>query len=409
MYFSIALTKETLEEYRALLSNNKLSELDFVFRHKNMPVEVRSFLAAQIKLRKKAEKKHPNFFKSCCFYLEQALEQSTAYWVARHKAALFQQNSTLLVCDLTGGMGAESVAFADNGNQVVYIEPHKELFDISNYNFERLGLSAQIELMNTNAEDFLLQNVSAFDLTLLDPDRRAQGIRDFTLENSSPNPLLLEEEILKKSRKLLVKHSPLIDIQYLREQFNFLQTVFVFSFRNEVKEVTTLHTRGDVNDTKVVCICIDSKGVKSVVAFNENADKHITHVNSGCKEYFFEPDKAIIKSGYASLYASRLGLELISPGIPYFTSENVPHNFIGRIFEVKEVVKYNNQSIKEILNKYKIVKASIGARGFSLKADEIEKKFQLKPDDTHHLFFYINKDGEKEVVLCETYLPKASI
>lgn len=394
-----------------MLSSCKSNASEFVLRNSSIPLMERTWLAQQITYRAKARKKHPSFFRFGSFYLEKAIEQSTSEVVANEKVNLIMFQDSLNVCDLTGGMGAETIAFAGKGAKVDYVEPDIYLFQLSNYNFSRFPFAKQICLFQTDAVRFLANNKQYYDLALLDPDRRAEGKRDFTLEKSSPNPLLLESEILKTTKTLWIKHSPMIDIEYLLGKFDYLKTLFIISHKNEVKEVSTLHSTSTVSFKPIECICIDSVGNSRKIGFDIGERDHLANVQKAhrVKKYFFEPDKAIIKSGCSNAYAISQGLESLSANMPYYTSECFPNDFAGRVFEVVDSFLFNEKSLRSYLKQHKIRKASIGARGFVIKANEIEKKFRLLPDDTEHFFFFINHNGGKEVIRCKSYLPKASI
>lgn len=409
MHFFEEISITEFDRYIDIISSCNSDANKFVLQNSDIPVQERAWLAMQIKCRKKAEKKHPDFYEKGCFYTEKAIEQSTSFYVAKEKVKLIKLSKNGTVCDLTGGLGAETIAFAAAGMKVHYIEPDKALFQISSYNFSKFVCSGNIVLHNTNAEQFLVQNQQHFDLVMLDPDRRVGGTRNFTLENSSPNPILLENQILNISTLLWVKHSPLIDIDYLKKTFKSLQTVFVISLRNEVKEVSSLHSQVQHTTTSIICLCIDSKGDAIKIEFEENDRLAQSILVPECDSFFFEPDKAIIKSGCADAYANKKQLKSVSKAIPYYTASTIPAEFAGRVFKLRGQYFYSEKSLKTFLKTNAITKASVGARGFPIKANEIESKFRLKPDDTTHLFFYLDKDGLRKFIWCEAYLPKASI
>ena len=130
MIFPHILTFEDLEGVSDIISGYN-SPLEFVNKNVQMPMEKRSWYANQILLREKARSKHGNFFKNNCIYLDKAIEQSTSEQVAKIKAEFINIQPMSLICDLTGGMGSETIAFAERGFSLFYVEPFSELFDLS--------------------------------------------------------------------------------------------------------------------------------------------------------------------------------------------------------------------------------------------------------------------------------------
>jgi len=96
-------------------------------------------LAEQIAGKKTAEKKLSSWFKTPFVYYppKLALEQCSSEQTAAYKSRLLR-GKTLV--DLTGGMGVDTFAFAQNVEQVIHVEKQAELSEISRHNAQALGL-----------------------------------------------------------------------------------------------------------------------------------------------------------------------------------------------------------------------------------------------------------------------------
>lgn len=380
------------------------SVTDYVLRNKNRKPEQRNWLAMQFKLRLKAKDKHPDFYKKSAVFTEKAIQQSTSDSIAQYKANRIGIGLSGKVIDLTGGMGAETLAFAQQGARVSYVEPDVNLFEVSHYNFSLFLPEVSIELYPMTAEEYLLKvGCNKGDFVLLDPDRRTEGSRDFTLENSKPNPLLLEEEVVEKGGHLWIKHSPMMDLDKLFVAFKYLREIWVISKRNEVKEICTLHQMESNVELKVSCIIVDPKasggGLTEVFSWEDRLCWPDIVSEYGKGYIFYEPDRSIIKSGFSGAYAQKNGLKAINRKVPYFVSTKRLSEFMGRVYEVETILPYKREELLKYFKKQGISQASISARGFIKRADELEKELNLPPGNRYFLFFYMTENGDKRVAV----------
>ena len=94
--------------------------------------------------------------------------------------------------DLFAGSGALGVEALSRGvKQAVFVENQAIAYAVLQENIEQLGLSAQAQLVRDDARVYCQQNLTAFDLILLDPPYQSDLI-EYILE------MICEKEILSQ-------------------------------------------------------------------------------------------------------------------------------------------------------------------------------------------------------------------
>lgn len=391
MHFIELLQPNEIDELTLLVKNNpRLS--DFVLKKSKLKPEIRMWVAEQIKCRENALKKIPSFWAGNALFTQRSLEQATHESIASVKTELIQFKPNV-VLDLTAGLGCDLFAYKSIANQLIYNDLDPHLAYLAKYNSEKLEILQKLKILNISAIQLLdsLEEKS-IDLILMDPDRRSGNNRFISMEEYSPNPKELEETILGKCKKLLTKLSPMLSIKEIAQSFKHLQSIYIVSYRNEVKEISTLHSLEQNNDKSINIVCVDvyTSNQYQIVSFDSNESKLKVSIANHMLKYFFEPNKSIIKSGFADTYASQNGLESLSANIPYYTSNNIIPTFIGRVFSVLYDGRFTLKEVKSVCKEFKVKKASLSSRGFYEKAENLEKILNIKPSTDYFLFFYLD-------------------
>jgi hypothetical protein len=193
---------------------------------------------------------HANLFFPPSISLEQASSEATANF----KANIVHGN----VLDASGGMGVDSAAFAKKANQVVYVERQQDLKEITAYNHAQLGFK-NIQHVLGDGLAYLNQAVSTFDFIYLDPARRnAKGDKVLLFKDCEPNVLDFLPLINDKSQ-LLLKTSPLLDLERAILELNGVDKIWVVCVKNEVKEILFLKSKDATHDPVIEVIELNSK------------------------------------------------------------------------------------------------------------------------------------------------------
>ncbi|TAE44897.1 MAG: SAM-dependent methyltransferase, partial [Bacteroidetes bacterium] len=198
--------------------------------HNEFPV---ALVSTQLKYLQKSREKLPRWYEARCIVPPRAYEQCSSEAAAALKPAL----SGGRCLDLTMGLGVDSAHFSRSFTQVTALEPDPVLSRVVAFNLGLMGLS-NIQIIQERAEDFLERYEGpAYDLIYADPSRRdAAGKRDASLAGGSPDVLQLLPLLLRHGRQVLLKISPLFDVEEARRLFPGCD-LMVISIGGECKEL----------------------------------------------------------------------------------------------------------------------------------------------------------------------------
>ena len=344
---------------------------------------------------KKASYKLPTLTSNYCWLPTKSYEQSSSELTALYKSLLYTGNSVL---DLCGGLGVDDIAFSKVFSKVVSLDADEELNEIVKYNFKKIGIN-HIERLTVFAEDFLTKNTSKFDLVYIDADRRSTAnSKKFLLSDCTPNILELLPQLKLITNQLLIKLSPMIDLNYCKSEIENIKAIHVVSLKNEVKEVLLLVDFTIFNSTVIKAINIIND--QNIHEFSHSNSFEKESKNSNSNEYFYEPNASIIKANLSANYAQSLGLKMIALNSNFFVGHELIENFYGRCFKIIDSFSFSKSSLKSYLKEKEILKANISKRNFPINEAVIAKQFNLKTGGDQYLFFTQNNQGEKLFYHC---------
>ena len=196
-----------------------------------LDIPVKYLAINTIDARKKLRRKVPEWYSRTDLVYPSTLcaEQCSSSDTARYKASVARRIAGLTggtacrIADLTGGLGVDSRAFSECFDEVLYNEMDPALASAAEHNFEALG-AKNIRVLNMETATSTLASIlGGFkpDIIFLDPARRSSaGKKVFLLEDCRPDVLALLPGLLSACRHLLLKLSPMADIQLVTERLN---------------------------------------------------------------------------------------------------------------------------------------------------------------------------------------------
>ena len=402
----------------------------------------REFVIRQIHARQVLSKKLPSWAGNdeLVFPKKLSLEQCSSELTAKYKAELlstklheitrreFSEDSCSLadekriLIDLTGGMGVDTAFLSDNFDKTYYVEMQEELCEIAKHNFNILNKN--IEVVNDNAEHFLTI-CDEVDCIYLDPARRDEyGRKMVSLHDCSPDVVELHDILLKKAKRVLVKVSPMLDIEMVKKELKDISEIHVVAVRNECKEILieiqkfrnsetqdfeTQRLKDADNDftTSINVTATDLReGWNFSYAENEELEAQWTLADN-VGRYLYEPGAACMKAGCFKLLSQRYGLDKLHRNSHLYTSDELVSDFPGRIFEVVNVVPFDKKTKKTIWTldfedakkgSATFKKANVAVRNFPLSAEELKKNLGLHDGSDFYIFGSTMK-GEKKIVV----------
>ena len=208
------------------------------------------FAIRQISGKQKVREKIPTFYncRELLYPLKLSLEQSSSEITAKHKSALCEGE---VLYDLTGGFGVDCFFLSSRFRQVFYVEAQTELCQLAEHNFSALG-RANISIINDTAENFL-NNCGDADWIYLDPARRLEsGKKAVLLSDCEPNVALLQDKLLEKATRVMIKLSPMFDIAALRHELKHIREIHIVAVANECKEIIVMMKKNHMEQPAII-------------------------------------------------------------------------------------------------------------------------------------------------------------
>jgi precorrin-6B methylase 2 len=391
------MLSETLKKFIAQHLNDDTSRL-LLDAKKYPEVNVREAVE-QIMARQKAKIKLTTWVQNeaVVFPSGISVEQSSSEATAQLKAS-FMSGHRLI--DLTGGMGVDTWAMAQVFEEVIYLERSEKLCQLAEHNFQVLGYK-NIHVFNQDSVDFLQNNTTQSDWIYLDPARRDKSNQKVVgLADCEPNILEIKDLLFEKTENILLKVSPLLDIEGAIRALNNVTNVWTIAIENEVKEVLFALKKNSSQSIQTQAINL-LKNRKDVFSFEWTTEKHLAVGLLLPKRYIYEPNAAILKTGAFKSVAKQFDLAKLHPHTHLYTSDVLKPDFQGRVFEVKAICRLDK---KELLAHLPQKKANISIRNFPISVQEIRKKTGITEGGDTHLLATTNLQNQKIVLVCAKVL-----
>lgn len=333
-----------------------------------------------------------------------SLEQCSSETTARYKARLFQGDS---LADLTGGFGIDCSFLAAGFKSATYVERQEELCEIAAHNFPILNLN-HINVRNEDGVAYL-QTMSPVDCIFLDPARRNEhGGKTVAISDCEPDVAGLEELLLSKAKRIMVKLSPMLDLSLALKELKHTQEVHILSVNNECKELLLLlgqeapTEQAPPEEIPIRCANLFTKGAQEEqhFAFTREQEQHsqCTYTDS-LGDYLYEPNASLLKAGAFRSVAAAYSVRKLHPNSHLYTSDTFIENFPGRIFRIVNQCSFNRKEAKESLADLK--KANVTVRNFPATVAELRKRLHLTEGGDTYLFASTLNDGRKVIIRCE--------
>lgn len=350
-------------------------------------------LANQIVSKSKCQTKLPLWFVTKDIYYPKPIniEQTSSALTAQYKSGLVSGQSLV---DLTGGFGVDSYYLAQNIRQITHCEIDHELSEIAAYNFTVLGCE-HIKCLAIDGISLLKNNDDQFDWLFIDPSRRSdlKG-KVFLLEDCLPNVIDHLDLMLSKSKHLLIKLSPILDINAVINKLKYVKEVHIVADQNEVKELLIVIEKENENPIKIKAVNFKKNEQDN---FEAVYGTEVTARFSKPESYLYEPNSAILKAGLFNKVSHDFNIHKLHVNSHLYTSKELI-KFPGRSFKIISCVKY---SPKEIKKQFTLKKANITIRNFHESVAQIRKRTGIKEGGSDYLFFTTDIENKAIVIHCK--------
>lgn len=327
-----------------------------------------------------------------------SLEQCSSETTARYKANLLQGGS---LTDLTGGFGIDCSFIASGFQSVTYVERQEELCEIAAHNFPILKLN-HITVRNEDGIAYL-KAMSPVDCIFLDPARRNEhGGKTVAISDCEPDVTELEELLLSKANRVMVKLSPMLDLSLALKDLRHAQEAHILSVNNECKELLLLLGQEVPTEIPIHCVNMTAKGEREEQHFvftrEQELQNECTYTDT-LKNYLYEPNSSLLKAGAFRSIATAYLVEKLHPNSHLYTSDILIADFPGRVFRIISQCSFNKKEIKNCLSDLK--KANLTVRNFPATVAELRKRINLPEGGDTYLFASTLNNGQKILIRCE--------
>lgn len=392
------LEHENDDTARLMLSGNRWPDIDI------------DKAVTTIECRKKIRTKLPEWYEIPEIIYPDRLssEQSSSSVTAKYKASVASRIANGgRIADLTGGLGADSLAFSRIASQVMYNEMEPGRAVAARHNFPLLG-AENISVSSFYVEEAgksedaanFWETLKRFspDLVYMDPARRSStGSKVFLLEDCSPDVLTLIPDIFGICGNLLLKLSPMADISMLlkrlQEHGAGTKELHIVSAGGECKELLLWCTPSTTDDTALI---INENGyiLRTSIAAESAAVPQFLHdaAQLNSMQFIFEPGKALAKAGLFNAICTMQdnaddGTMLLKAGRSthlYFTDSQDNASNFGKTFKVIGLTPFCKQGIRDFSARYP--RAEVSARNLPLTSEELRRKLKVQSGGDIHIF-----------------------
>ncbi|HAA14769.1 MAG TPA: SAM-dependent methyltransferase [Cytophagales bacterium] len=351
-------------------------------------------LAQQLFGYQKAKSKIPTYYSTPGIAYPPALsmEQCSSELTARWKSKLLKGKSLL---DLTAGFGVDAFFLGENFAQLEVVEKQEHLARLAQHNL-RLLRQSTFQVHNTTTEEFLDGDSNTFDWLYLDPARRdAAGGKVFRLSDCTPNIIELLPKLLQRGRNILLKTSPLLDIQQALNDLSGAQKVVILAVKNEVKELLFFLGEDRSNDPEILAIDLATEG-ESRFSFRKSEEADASASIGPIQAWLYEPNAAVMKAGAFRSVAQRYRLCKLHSNTHLYTSKEKIPDFPGKVYSVLADLAPHKKALRKV---FKADQAMVGTRNYPGTPQQLREKLALKDGGTHYLMGYTNHLNQKRLAV----------
>ena len=392
MIMNTALLNSEVQEF---INDNLNEDINKILLKKSPFAEVTTKdLAIQIDGKRRCQKKLPLWFKTEGVYYPPKLnlEQTSSQSTAEYKSRLANGAS---LADLTGGFGVDSFYFSKRVEQVYHVEQNAGLSDIAAHN-SRVLSAQNIQFIKGDSLEYLRQTHQIFDTIYVDPARRVQTKKVFLLKDTEPDVVSNLPLLLSKASRIIIKTSPLFDIQSGLNELTNVSEVHVISVKNECKELLWVIDKNFKGEARIIASALQDhqQANHNTFSFLLSEEKDLVSLAaSNPGNILYEPDVALLKAGCFKLIASRYNLTKLHVHTHLYSSDQVDLSFMGKLYRINNTLSYG-----EFAKLKQVRKANVISRNFPYSPEEIKKKHRISDGGEVFLFFCTAADSRLLVI-----------
>lgn len=333
----------------------------------------------QVELRRRAVSKFGERA-AALFFTPDGLEQATRAGVARWRAGRFVAAGARRVIDLGCGVGADALAFADAGLEVVAVER-----DPATAVFAQANLGERGRVVSGDAVALADGLLGPADAVFLDPARRT--VRGRTWRVSDVTPPWEWATGLLAGRVGCLKAGPGITHADLPAG----AAAAWVSDHGDLVEAGLWAGQPDWPEGSRLAILLPA-------GFEWQVESYPQPKVGGVGRYVYEPGPAVIRAGGIPALAERLDGWLLAAGIAYLASDTLIDTPLATAFEVEQVLESDERSIRAWVREAGIGTLEIKVRGLGVDPAVFRRRLKLSGPNAATIILTPTPDGGRTLV-----------
>lgn len=311
------------------------------------------------------------------YFTPDALEQASAPLVRRYRA---QTAAGLSVVDAGCGIGADSLAMAAAGGDVLGLDLDAVRVAMARLNAQTLGLSARFDVADVR------EALPPSELAFFDPARRDEnGRRLHDVEAYAP-PLSTIRRW--QQAQIIVKLSPGVDVVQVEPYGGLLEFI---SVDGDLKEAT-LRLGGEAGRQAVL--------LTGDAAHIWRAGQPVTAPLSEPLGWLLEPDAALLRAGLVTDAAIAWNAAQLDETIAYLTAADKPDSPWVRAWRVLDWLPFGVKALRATLRAQNVGRVTVKKRGTAVTPESLIPQLKLKGDEARTLVLTRCR-GRQVVLICD--------
>jgi hypothetical protein len=321
------------------------------------------------------------------FFTREALEQASHPLVREYRARTLippAYDGTYRVIDAGCSIGADSLAFAAAGADVLGLDIDPVRIEIARYNAAALNSKVRFEVAD------IRDGLPDAEAVFFDPARRDEhGKRIHHVEQYIPP---LSTILSWKHEAITVKLSPGVDIDQLK---SYGWCIEFISVEGDLKEAVMMRGRQ-----------IPGHGLlTSTGEYHWNNPVEYVPVERNIlmaepRAWLVEPDAALLRAGLVQEAAERFSGSMLDETIAYFTTDARPDSPWVRSWKILDWMPFQLKRLRAYLRERGVGQVTVKKRGTAITPEELIAGLKLKGNDTRTLVL-TRLQGRPIVLVCE--------
>jgi len=355
---------------------------------KHYPREIaRSALETEI-LRAEASKKFPQADKM--YFTREALEQASNFEVSSYRSERYRGYEQ--IADLGCSIGSDTLALASVA-PTVGLDRDPLRLAMAWANSKAFGLPS--DFIQTDLVTSFPCLPYPYVALFFDPARREHGRRISSVKKYVP-PLNTITDWLSYFPAIGVKISPAVD---MRELFGYDAEIEFISLRGELKEAVLWFGPLKAGQRRATVLPGPHMMIDDVTPVAPS--QRPTLAISQPRQYFYEPDPAVIRASMVRALMARLAAAQIDETIAYLTSDKKISTPFARVWPIEAWFPFKLKKLRAYLRERNIGRVTVKKRGSPILPDDLIQALHLSKDATEERVVFLTKlRGTPIVIIC---------